>query len=317
MPQLKIFSGRSNRPLAEKITHHLGEPLGKLEIQDFSDGEIWVKFIDNIRGADVFIIQSTTPPAENLLELLITIDAAKRASARKVTAVIPYFGYARQDRKDQPRVAITSKMIANLLTTAGCDRVICMDLHAPQIQGFFDIPVDHIYSSVVFVDFLRRQKIPNLTVVSPDVGGIKMARAYARRLDADLVLIDKRRPAPNVVEVMNIVGEVQGRNVLIVDDLIDTAGTFTSAVNVLKTAGAKAVYGACTHPLLSGKALERINASPVEKILVCDTIPLKVESPKIEVMSVSQVFAEAIERCFHNKSISSLFDVDKDKKLEN
>lgn len=317
MPQLKIFSGRSNRPLAEKIAHHLGEPLGKLEIQDFSDGEIWVKFIDNVRGADVFIIQSTTPPAENLLELLITIDAAKRASARKVTAVIPYFGYARQDRKDQPRVAITSKLVANLLTKAGCDRIICMDLHAPQIQGFFDIPVDHIYSSVVFVDHLRKQRIPDLTVVSPDVGGIKMARAYAKRLDAELVLIDKRRQAANVVEEMNIVGRVEGRNVLIVDDLIDTAGTFTSAVTELKKAGAKSVYGACTHPLLSGKAMERINASQVEKILVCDTIQLKVQSPKIEVMSVSQVFAEAIERCFHNKSISSLFDVDKDKSIEN
>lgn len=317
MPQLKIFSGRSNRPLAEKIAHHLGEPLGKLEIQDFSDGEIWVKFIDNVRGADVFIIQSTTPPAENLLELLITVDAAKRASARKVTAVIPYFGYARQDRKDQPRVAITSKLVANLLTKAGCDRIICMDLHAPQIQGFFDIPVDHIYSSVVFVDHLRKQKIPDLTVVSPDVGGIKMARAYAKRLDAELVLIDKRRQAANIVDEMNIVGRVDERNVLIVDDLIDTAGTFTSAVTELKNAGAKSVYGACTHPLLSGKAMERINASQVEKILVCDTIQLKVQSPKIEVMSVSQVFAEAIERCFHNKSISSLFDVDKDKSIDN
>ncbi|MFA5832856.1 MAG: ribose-phosphate pyrophosphokinase [Bacteroidota bacterium] len=317
MPQLKLFSGRANRPLAENIAHRLGEPLGKLEIQNFSDGEIWVKFIDNVRGADVFIIQTTVPPADNLLELLITVDAAKRASARKVTVVIPYFGYARQDRKDQPRVAITSKLIANLITKSGADRVICMDLHAPQIQGFFDIPVDHLYSSVVFVEHLRKQKIPNLTVVSPDVGGIKMARAYAKRLEADLVLIDKRRPAPNVVEVMNIVGDVEGRNVLIVDDLIDTAGTFTNAVSALKKAGAKSVYGACTHPLLSGKALERINASDVEKILVCDTIPLKVESSKIEVMSVAQVFAEAIERCFHNKSISSLFDVDKDKSLDN
>ncbi len=317
MPQLKLFSGRANRPLAEKIAHDLGEPLGKLEIQNFSDGEIWVKFIDNVRGADVFIIQTTVPPTDNLMELLITVDAAKRASARKVNVVIPYFGYARQDRKDQPRVAITSKLIANLITTAGADRVICMDLHAPQIQGFFDIPVDHLYSSVVFVDHLRRQKIQDLTVVSPDVGGIKMARAYAKRLDAELVLIDKRRPAPNVVEVMNIVGDVAGRNVLIVDDMIDTAGTFTNAVSALKKAGAKSVYGACTHPLLSGKALERINASDVEKIIVCDTIPLKVTSPKIEVMSVSTVFSSAIERCFHNKSISSLFDVDKDKSLDN
>jgi len=316
MPQLKIFSGRANHLLAEQIAHQLGEPLGKIDIKNFSDGEIWVKFIDNVRGADVFIIQSTMPPAENLLELLVTIDAARRASARKVNIVIPYFGYARQDRKDQPRVAITSKLIANLMTTAGTDRLICMDLHAPQIQGFFDIPVDHLYSSVVFVDYLRNQNIPDLTVVSPDVGGIKMARAYAKRLDADLVLIDKRRPAPNVVEVMNIVGDVEGRNVLIVDDLIDTAGTFTNAVTALKKAGAKSVYGACTHPLLSGKAIERINACDVEKILVCDTIPLKHPSPKIEVMSVAQVFAEAIERCFHNKSISSLFDVDKDKNAD-
>ena len=251
------------------------------------------------------------------MELLITIDAAKRASARKVTAVIPYFGYARQDRKDQPRVSITAKLVANLLTEAGCDRIICMDLHAAQIQGFFDIPVDHLYSSIVFADHLRQLKIPDLTVVSPDVGGIKLARSYAKRLNADLVLIDKRRQAANIVEEMNIVGEVKERNILIVDDLIDTAGTFTSAVAVLKKAGAKAVYGACTHPLFSGKAIERINASQVEKILVCDTVPMKVESPKIEVMSVSQVFSEAIERCFHNKSISSLFDVDKDKSLDN
>ncbi len=313
MPQLKLFSGRSNRQLAERIAHYLGEPLGKIELQNFSDGEIWVKFIDNVRGADVFIIQTTVPPADNLMELLIMVDAAKRASARKVTVVIPYFGYARQDRKDQPRVAITSKLVANLITKSGADRVVCMDLHAPQIQGFFDIPVDHLYSSVVLVEHLRKQKIPDLTVVSPDVGGIKMARAYAKRLEADLVLIDKRRPAPNVVEVMNIVGDVDGRNVLIVDDLIDTAGTFTNAVSALKKAGARTVYGACTHPLLSGKALERINASEVEKIIVCDTIPLKVESSKIEVLSVAQVFSEAIERCFHNKSISSLFDIDKDK----
>jgi len=317
MPQLKIFSGRSSQLLAEKIAHHLGEPLGKLDIQNFSDGEIWVKFIDNVRGADVFLIQSTIPPAENLLELLITIDAARRASARKVTAVIPYFGYARQDRKDQPRVAITAKLIANLLTEAGCDRIICMDLHASQIQGFFDIPVDHLYGSVVFVDYLRRLKIPDLTVVSPDVGGIKLARSYAKRLNADLVLIDKRRQAANIVEEMNIVGEVKDRNILIVDDLIDTAGTFARAVAVLKEAGAKKAYGACTHPILSGKAIERINACDVEKILVCDTVPLKVESPKVEVMSVSQLFSEAIERCFHNKSISSLFDVDKDKSFDN
>jgi ribose-phosphate pyrophosphokinase len=316
MYRLKIFSGRANPELAEKIANNLGEQLGGLDIRNFSDGEIWVKFVDNIRGADVFIIQPTNPPADNLMELLITIDAAKRASARKVTAVIPYFGYARQDRKDQPRVAITAKLVANLLTKAGADRIITMDLHAPQIQGFFDIPFDHLYSSVVFVDHYRRKKIPNLTVVSPDVGGIKMARAYAKRLEADLVLIDKRRPAANEVEVMNIVGEVKGRNVLIVDDLIDTAGTFTSAVKTLKDAGAKDVYGACTHPILSGRALERIDNSDISKLLVTDSMQLKKTSSKIEVMSVSKIFAEAIRRSFDNKSISSLFDVDKDKTQE-
>lgn len=311
-----LMSGSAHRELSEELAGHLGQTLCKVTLRRFADGEIFVKIDENVRGRDVYIIQPTNPPAENLIELLLLMDAARRASAARITPVIPYFGYARQDRKDQPRVAITAKMIANLLTTSGCDRIICMDLHAPQIQGFFDIPVDHLYSSVVFIDHLRRQRIPDLTVVSPDVGGIKMARAYAKRLDADLVLIDKRRAAANVVDEMNIVGEVKGRNVLIVDDLIDTAGTFTSAVTELKKAGAKAVYGACTHPLLSGKALERINASEVEKVLVCDTIPLKVETPKIEVMSVSQVFSEAIERCFHNKSISSLFDVDKDKEKE-
>jgi len=313
MYRLKIFSGRANQQLATEIAKNLGEELGGIDFRNFSDGEIWVKFIDNVRGADVFLIQPTNPPADNLMELLLTIDAAKRASARKVIAVIPYFGYARQDRKDQPRVAITAKLVANLLTKAGADRIIAMDLHAPQIQGFFDIPFDHLYSSVVFVDYYRKKKIPDLTVVSPDVGGIKMARAYAKRLDADLVLIDKRRPAPNEVEVMNIVGEVKGRNVLIVDDLIDTAGTFTSAVKTLKEAGAKEVYGACTHPILSGKAMERINHSELSTLLVTDSIQLKQSSPKIEVMSVARIFAEAIKRSFENKSISSLFDVDKDK----
>ena len=316
MHRLKVFSGRANPQLAVAIAQSLGEELGGLDIRNFSDGEIWVKFIDNVRGADVFIIQPTNPPANNLMELLITIDAAKRASANKVIAVIPYFGYARQDRKDQPRVAVTAKLVANLLTQAGADRIISMDLHAPQIQGFFDIPFDHLYSSVVFVDHYRKAKIPDLTVVSPDVGGIKMARAYAKRLDADLVLIDKRRPSPNEVEVMNIVGEVKGRNVLIVDDLIDTAGTFTSAVKTLKDAGAKGVYGACTHPILSGKAMERINNSEISKLLVTDTMQLRESSPKIEVMSVAAIFAEAIRRSFDNKSISSLFDVDKDKTQE-
>ncbi len=311
MSNLKVFSGRSNRLLAAKIAKEIGEPLGDCEIKTFSDGEIWAKFSDNIRGTDVFIVQSTNPPAENLLELLIMIDAAKRASARKVAAVIPYFGYARQDRKDQPRVSITAKLVANLLTVAGADRVITMDLHAPQIQGFFDIPVDHLYSSAILVKRFRRNRISNLAVASPDVGGIKMARAYAKRLEADLIVIDKRRPRQNEAEVMNIIGDVKGKNILIVDDLVDTAGTLCNAVKALQQAGAKDVYAASTHPVLSGEAISRINASGLKKIFVTDSIPLKVASPKLEVESVAHIFAEAVKRSFRHKSISSLFDVDK------
>lgn len=311
MPKLMLFAGRSNRPLAERIAHQLGEPLGQVEIRTFSDGEIWVKFGDNVRGSDVYIIQSTNPPAENLLELLVLIDAAKRASARKVTAVIPYFGYARQDRKDQPRVSITAKLVANLLTVAGTDRIITMDLHAPQIQGFFDIPVDHLYSSAVLVKHFRRMKLRNLAVASPDVGGIKMARAYAKRLEAELVVIDKRRPRQNVAEIMNIIGEVKDRNILIVDDLVDTAGTMCNAIEALLANGARAVYAACTHAVLSGNAVQRIDGSHVERIVVTDTIPLRQTSPRIGVESVDELFAEAIKRSFRHQSISSLFDIDK------
>jgi len=313
MSDLKIFSGRANRPLAEKIAKASGVALGKLDIKNFSDGEIWVKYSDNIRGDDVFVVQSTQPPAENLIELLILIDAAKRASARRVTAVIPYFGYARQDRKDQPRVSITAKLVANLITEAGADRVITMDLHAAQIQGFFDIPLDHLYASAVFSDYFRKKKIPNLAVVSPDVGGLRMARSYAKRLEADLILIDKRRPKANEAEVMNIIGNVEGKNVLIVDDLIDTAGTFVGAVAALKDHGARDVYGACTHPILSGKATERLNESAVKTLVVTDSIPPREESTKIELRSVARLFAEAIIRTHNNQSISSLFDIDKDK----
>jgi ribose-phosphate pyrophosphokinase len=314
MSELKLFSGRSNPNFAEKVSDAIGIPLGKVEIQNFSDGEIWVKYNENIRGTNVFIIQSTNPPAENLIELLILIDAAKRASARRITAVIPYFGYARQDRKDQPRVSITAKLIANLVTKAGADRVITMDLHAPQIQGFFDIPVDHLYSSAVYTSFFAKKNIPDLTVVSPDVGGIKMARAFARRLNAELVLIDKRRPKPNEVEVMNVIGNVNDRNILIVDDLIDTAGTFCNAVKALRNAGAKKIYGACTHPIFSGEAIKRIKASDVEMIYVTDSIPLHnavVKFDKVEILSVTDLFGEAMKRGFSNQSISSLFDVDK------
>lgn len=314
MSELKIFSGRSNRPLAEKIAKATGQGLGRCDIRNFSDGELWVKYNENIRGADVCIIQSTNPPAENLLELLIMIDAAKRASARKVTAVIPYFGYARQDRKDQPRVSITAKLVANLISGAGADRLITMDLHTPQIQGFLDIPVDHLYSSAVFVPFFMKKKIPNLTVVSPDVGGIKMARAYAKRLDGELILIDKRRPNPNEAEVMNIIGAVDGRNILIVDDMIDTGGTFCNAVSALKAAGAGDIYGACTHPLLSGTSVEKLEVSELSKLYVTDTIGLGPKAAglaKMDTLSVAQIFAEAINRGFKNQSISSLFDIDK------
>lgn len=307
-----IFSGSSNQKLTQKICDYLNLSPGKVDIKRFSDGEIWVKFQDNIRGRDVFIVQSTMPPAENLLELLIMIDAAKRASANRVTAVMPYFGYARQDRKDQPRVAITAKLIANLITTAGADRVITMDLHASQIQGFFDIPFDHLYASPVFSNIFK-ENFENLVVVSPDVGGIKIARSYAKRLNAGLVVIDKRRPKPNVVEVMEVIGDVKDKNVLLVDDLIDTGGTFINAVKALKERGAKEIFGAVTHPLLSGEAVQKILNCQISKLYVTDTIPLSVESEKIIVRSASGLFAEAIIRSHRNESISSLFDIDKDK----
>ena len=311
MSDLKIFAGRFSGYLGKKISGRLKMPPGKCSIRTFSDGEIWVKYNENIRGSDVFIVQSTIPPADNLMELLIMIDAAKRASARRVNAVIPYFGYARQDRNDQPRVSITAKLVANMITKAGADRVITMDLHASQLQGFFDLPVDHLYGSAVFMKKFLKIGIPNLAVASPDVGGIKMARAYAKRLHADLILIDKRRPKPNVAEVMDIIGEVKGKNVLIIDDLIDTGGTFVNAVNALKDEGAGHIYGACTHAVFSGESLERINKSALKKLFVSDTLPLTHTSPKIEVVSVADIFAESIWRTNKNKSISSLFDVDK------
>ncbi len=311
MSDLKIFAGRFSNNLGKKIAASLKMPLGKCSIRTFSDGEIWVKYNENIRGSDVFIVQSTMPPADNLMELLIMIDAAKRASARRVNAVIPYFGYARQDRKDQPRVSITAKLVANLITKAGADRVITMDLHAAQLQGFFDIPVDHLYGSAVFMNKLRKLKIPNLAIVSPDVGGIKMARAYAKRLHADLIVIDKRRPKPNVAEVMDIIGDVGGKNIIIIDDLIDTGGTFVNAVNALKAEGAKDIYGGCTHAVFSGESLDHINKSPLKKLYVADTLPMSHTSKKIEVVSVAEIFGKSIYRTNKNQSISSLFDVDR------
>lgn len=315
----KVFTGNSNRPLAEAIGLELkeamGKEIGKCEIKKFSDGEIWVKYSENIRGCDVFIIQSTNTPHDNLIELLIMIDAARRASANKITAVIPYFGYSRQDRKDQPRVSITAKLIANLITVAGADRVITMDLHASQVQGFFDIPFDHLYASATFFKRIEKLNLNNLAVVSPDVGGIKLARAYAKKFNADLVVIDKRRPSQNVTEIINIIGDVKGKNVLLVDDIIDTASTFSQAAHLLKERGAVSIIGVCTHPVFStDKAVELLNNAPLDKLFVTDTIKndrLK-EVKNIEVVSVAKTFALAIQYTFEYKSISSLFDTDKD-----
>jgi len=310
MEDLKIVAGRSNPELARRIAEALGRPLAQVTIRNFSDGEIWVKYEENIRGVDLFIIQSTFAPADNLLELLILIDAARRASARRITAVIPYFGYARQDRKDQPRVSITAKLVANLITEAGADRVITMDLHSPQIQGFFDIPLDHLYASTVLMKAIWDEHLHNVAVVAPDVGSARLARSYAKRLEADLVLVDKRRPDHNVAEVLTVIGDVAGKNAIIVDDIIDTGGTFVHCAEALKKAGAQQVIGACTHPVLSGNAIERIEqCDAISHIYVTDTIPLRRTSPKLRVISVAQLFAEAIVRTHENTSISSLFEI--------
>lgn len=306
-----IFAGNSNNQLAEKIAESIGIPLGILELKRFSDGEIWVKYGENIRGREVFLIQSTNPPSDNLVELLIMLDAAKRASAKRITAVIPYFGYARQDRKDQPRVAITAKLMANLITKAGADRVMTMDLHASQIQGYFDIPVDHLYGSSIFLNYLNNLS-DNLAVVSPDVGGIKIARAYAKMLNSGLIVIDKRRPKQNFAEVMNIIGEVEGKDILLVDDLIDTAGTFVGAAKALREKGANRIFGAVTHPLLSGPAFERLNNSEIDKLFVTDTIHFdEAACDKIIKITAAPLFGDAILRTFKNESISSLFNIDK------
>lgn len=308
--EITIVAGRSNFDIAQKIARATHRELSEVTIRNFSDGEIWVKYEENVRGVDLYIVQSTFAPADNLLELLMLIDAAKRASARRITAVIPYFGYARQDRKDQPRVAITAKLVANLLVEAGANRVVTMDLHTPQLQGFFDIPLDHLYASTVTVRMLKSLGLQNLAVAAPDVGGVKTARAYAKMLgDADLVVVDKRRPKHNVAEVMNIIGEVQGKNIIIIDDLIDTGSTFVQCAESLKKAGAETIIGVCTHPVFSGEAVERIaNSEALTRLYVTDTIPLRVENPKIEVISVAGLFAEAIIRTHENQSISSLFD---------
>ena len=282
--------------------------IGDVTIKEFSDGELYVKFEQSIRGEDIFIIQPTPPPGDNIMELLLMLDAAKRASVKRVTAVIPYFGYARQDRKDQPRVSIGSKLMANLLVEAGADRILTMDLHAAQIQGFFDIPLDHLYASRAFIEHFKSNPIENLVVVAPDVGSLKTSRAYSKKLGTSLAFIDKRRPNANESEIMNIIGDVEGKNVLIVDDLIDTAGTLTNAAAAMKERGALNITAICTHPILSGPAYQRIEDSPIDEVLVTDTVTLRQPSDKIKVLSVADIFAEAIQRIHTNDTISALFD---------
>ncbi len=307
MPKVKLFSGTNTQYLARKIALEYGKPLGEIEIQKFSDGEISPRFEESVRGCDVFLINSTFAPSDNLMELLLMIDAAKRASAKYVTVVIPYFGYARQDRKDKPRVAIAAKLVANLISAAGSDRIMTCDLHAGQIQGFFDIPVDHLDGSFIFVPYIRSLRLENLIIASPDVGGTKRARSYAKYFSVDMVVIDKHRKRANEVASMQVIGDVEGKDVVIVDDLIDTGGTISKASVVLKEKGARSVRAICTHPVLSGNAYENIEKSELEELVVTDTIPLYRESPKIKVLSVAALFAKGIRKTHSNESISSLF----------
>jgi ribose-phosphate pyrophosphokinase len=306
-----LLSGTANRALAEGIADHLGQQLCDVTIKRFADGEIFVRIDENVRGRDVYLIQPTNPPAENILELLILIDAAKRASAARVTAVIPYFGYGRADRKDQPRVSIGAKLMANLITAAGAERVLSIDFHQHQLQGFFDIPVDHLYAAPVFRRYYERKGLDNLVVVATDVGAAKMARGYAKRLSGDLAVVDKRRPGPNVAEVVNIVGEVEGKVCLIPDDMIDTAGTMCTTVDVLREKGAKEIHIVATHALLSGPAVDRLEQANVKEITVTDTVPIPQEKQdqlsNLRVLSVASLLAEAIHSTHTNSSVSRLF----------
>ena len=305
-----LLAGTANRPLAEEIARVLEYPLGEVTIKKFADGEIFVRIDENVRGRDLFIIQSTTAPGDNIIELLLLIDAARRASAARINAVIPYFGYARQDRKDQPRVAIGAKLVANMIAKAGADRVLSVDFHQHQIQGFFDIPVDHLYASPVFTRYFREKQLTNLVVISPDVGSAKMARGFAKRLDATMGIIDKRRPAANVAEVMNVIGEVEGRDCLLSDDMIDTAGTMAEAAVALKRLGANDIYACATHALLSGPAVDRLSNAPFKEIVVTDTVPVPREKrfPTLTVLSVGELLGRAIRYTHSNESVSSLFE---------
>jgi ribose-phosphate pyrophosphokinase len=305
--KVKIFAGRASRYLAEKIAESYGIGLGNVIVTEFSDGEFQPSFEENIRGSDVFIVQSTFPPTENLMELLMLIDAARRASARHIVAVIPYFGFARQDRKDKPRVSIASKLVANLLSTAGVTRIITLDLHADQIQGFFDLPVDHLYASSIFIPYIKELNLENLTFASPDVGGTRRVGSYAKYFHTDFVICYKQRSKPNEIGKMALVGDVEGRDVILLDDIIDTAGTLCKAAGIIMENGANSVRALVTHPILSGKAIENIEKSVLEEIVVADTIPLKRESPKIKVLTTGHLFAEVIRRVRKKESISSLF----------
>lgn len=306
-PNVKIFSGNGSQKLAEKIAQRFGAPIGKVNIQKFSDGEIQPIFLESIRGDYVFLVQSTFAPTDNLMELLLMIDAAKRASAYKVIAVIPYYGYARQDRKDKPRVAIGAKLIATLLESAGADRIITMDLHAPQIQGFFDVPVDHLDSSAIFIPYIEQLKLNNLAFAAPDVGSTNRVREIASYFNAPMVICDKHRKRANEIASMVVIGDVQDKDIIIIDDICDTGGTLGKAAGLLKEKGATSVRALITHPVLSGAAYENIEKSVLEELVVCDTIPLKHESTKIKAISVADLFAIAIRNAYENKSITSLF----------
>lgn len=310
MDKIKVFSGNANKPLAQEICDTLGITLGKSEVKSFSDGEVYVEIQESVRGVEVYVVQSTCLPCNNnLMELLIMLDAFKRASAVSITAVIPYYGYARQDRKVAPRTPISAKLVADLITVAGATRVVCVDLHAGQIQGFFNVPVDHLYATPVLLKYIKDNFMDDLIIVSPDAGGVERARAFAKRLGANLAIIDKRRPAPNVSEVMNIIGDVQGKTAIILDDMIDTAGTLTQAAVAIKNHGAKQIYACCTHAVLSGPAIERIEKSPIKQVVVTNTIPEResAKSDKIKRLSVGPLLGEAIKRIHFGESVSSLF----------
>jgi ribose-phosphate pyrophosphokinase len=308
--KVKIFSGSASRSLALKIADHYGLPLGDVTISKFSDGEMQPSFNESVRGCDIFIVQSTNPPGDNLLELLLMIDAAKRASANHISVVIPYYGYARQDRKDKPRVSIGSKMIADVLSAAGANRVITMDLHAPQIQAFFNMPVDHLDSSVIFIPYIKSLNLERLVIAAPDVGASNRNREYAKSMGVPMVICDKERRKANEIASMTIIGDVNGMDVVLVDDLIDTAGTLSKAAKLIKDNGARTVRAVCTHPVLSGKAYENIENSVLEELIVCDTIPMVQTSPKIRVLSVAPLISKAIRNIHEHGSISSLFKLD-------